>query len=52
MGYCRRPSGFLVRLGWSHGDQEIFTVEELQKYFSLEKIGKANAIFSPDKPAG
>ena len=50
MGYLPEAMiGFLVRLGWSHGDQEIFTVEELQKYFSLDKIGKANAIFSPDK---
>ena len=50
MGYLPEAMiGFLVRLGWSHGDQEIFTVEELQRYFSLDKIGKANAIFSPEK---
>ena len=50
MGYLPEALvNFLVRLGWSHGDQEIFTMEELQKYFSLEKIGKANAIFNPDK---
>lgn len=50
MGYL--PEGlicFLVRLGWSHGDQEIFTVDELIKLFSLASIGKANAVFSPDK---
>lgn len=40
---------FLVRLGWSHGDQEVFTIEELFKYFSLEKIGKAPAVFNPEK---
>ncbi|MBI1860017.1 MAG: glutamate--tRNA ligase [Deltaproteobacteria bacterium] len=40
---------FLVRMGWSHGDQEIFTVDELIKVFSLDKIGKANAIFNPEK---
>ncbi|MBY0370927.1 glutamate--tRNA ligase, partial [bacterium] len=40
---------FLVRLGWSHGDQEIFTIAELHKFFSLNHIGKANAVFSLDK---
>lgn len=40
---------FLARLGWSHGDQEIFTLEELKKHFSLDKIGKSNAIFNQDK---
>lgn len=40
---------FLVRLGWSHGDQEIFTVDELTRLFSLDHIGKASAVFSPDK---
>jgi glutamyl-tRNA synthetase len=40
---------FLVRLGWSHGDQEIFTIEELQKVFNIEHIGKANAVFSLEK---
>lgn len=40
---------FLVRLGWSHGDEEIISVERLKQVFSLEKIGKANAIFNPDK---
>ncbi len=40
---------FLVRLGWSHGDQEIFTIEELKKHFSIEHIGKANAVFSLEK---
>lgn len=40
---------FLARLGWSHGDQEIFTVDELKQYFSLEKIGKTNAVFNPEK---
>lgn len=40
---------YLVRLGWSHGDQEIFTKEELVKYFSLDSVGKKGAIFDPDK---
>jgi len=50
MGYLPEAMiNFLVRLGWSHGDQEIFTIDELKKYFSLEKIGKANAVFNPEK---
>jgi glutamyl-tRNA synthetase len=40
---------YLVRLGWSHGDQEFFTVEELIEKFSLENIGKSAGIFDPDK---
>ena len=40
---------YLVRLGWSYGDQEIFTREELIKYFSLENVGKAAAVFNPEK---
>ena len=34
---------FLARLGWSHGDQEIFSQEELVHNFSLEHVGKATA---------
>ncbi len=40
---------YLVRLGWSHGDQEIFAREELIRYFSLENVGKAASIFNPEK---
>jgi glutamyl-tRNA synthetase len=40
---------YLVRLGWSHGDQEIFTPEELIQAFSLEAVGKSPAVFNPDK---
>jgi glutamyl-tRNA synthetase len=36
---------YMVRLGWSHGDQEIFTQDELIKFFSLESVGKKSAIF-------
>jgi glutamyl-tRNA synthetase len=39
----------LARLGWSHGDQEIFSVDELIKYFSLEHVGKSAAVFDMDK---
>jgi glutamyl-tRNA synthetase len=40
---------YLARLGWSHGDQEIFTREELMQYFSLDHVGKKGAIFDVNK---
>ncbi|HJM68455.1 MAG TPA: glutamate--tRNA ligase [Candidatus Babeliales bacterium] len=40
---------YLVRLGWSHGDQEIFTREELIKLFTLDGVGKSGAIFDIEK---
>ena len=40
---------YLARLGWSHGDQEIFTREELIRYFSLEHITTSAAVFNPEK---
>ncbi|MBI9084753.1 MAG: glutamate--tRNA ligase [Desulfobacterales bacterium] len=40
---------YLVRLGWSHGDQEFFTREELIEKFSLEHIGKSAGIFDLEK---
>lgn len=40
---------YLVRLGWSHGDQEVFTTEELIKYFSIDDVGKHGAIFDYNK---
>ena len=39
----------LVRLGWSHGDQEIFTTQELIDLFSLEHVGKSAGIFNMKK---
>lgn len=42
---------YLVRLGWAHGDQEIFTIEELISYFSLEAIGSKGSIFDIKKLA-
>jgi len=38
-----------VRLGWSHGDQEVFTQEELIRDFSLENVGKSAAVFNQEK---
>jgi glutamyl-tRNA synthetase len=40
---------YLARLGWSHGDQEIFSREELISYFDVADINKSAAIFNPDK---
>src|SRR5262245_2238417 len=40
---------YLARLGWSHGDQEIFTREELIREFDLAHIGKAGAVFDMTK---
>lgn len=40
---------YLVRLGWSYGDQEIFTREELVEKFSLEHLGKSAGVFNPEK---
>jgi glutamyl-tRNA synthetase len=40
---------YLARLGWSHGDQEVFTREELVKFFSLEAVGKSASVFNPEK---
>ena len=40
---------YLVRLGWSHGDQEIFSIEEIEKIFSIDKVGKSPAKFDAKK---
>ena len=40
---------YLVRLGWSHGDQEYFTRAELIEKFSLANIGKSAGVFDPEK---
>src|SRR5215831_15784363 len=40
---------YLARLGWSHGDQEIFSREELIRDFDLGEVGKAGAVFDYTK---
>lgn len=42
---------YLARLGWSHGDQEIFSLSELIQHFSLDHIGTKGAIFDFEKLA-
>jgi len=50
MGYLPEALvNYLVRLGWSHGDQEVFSREELIRFFSFEHVGNAAAIFNPEK---
>ena len=40
---------YLVRLGWSHGDQEIFTREEMIAAFDIKDVNKAASAFNPEK---
>ncbi|HWH80044.1 MAG TPA: glutamate--tRNA ligase [Candidatus Binatus sp.] len=50
MGYFPEAVvNYLVRLAWSHGDQEIFTRQELIEKFSLENVGKSAGVFNPEK---
>lgn len=50
MGYLPEALiNYLVRLGWSHGDQEIFSRSELVEYFRLEDVGKSPGVFNPEK---
>lgn len=39
----------LARLGWSYGDQEKFTMDELVEKFSLENVGKSAGVFNAEK---
>src|SRR4030042_985060 len=50
MGYLPQAVvNYLVRLGWSYGDQEEFSREELIEKFSLEAVGKSAAAINPGK---
>jgi glutamyl-tRNA synthetase len=40
---------YLARLGWSHGDQEIFTLEEMCRLFDIADVNKSAAAINPDK---
>jgi len=42
---------YLARLGWSHGDEEIFSREQLIEWFDLEHISQSPARFNPEKLA-
>jgi len=50
MGYLPEALvNYLVRLSWSHGDQEIFTLPELIEFFDIHDVGKSAAVFNPEK---
>lgn len=40
---------YLVRLGWSHGDQEIFSVEEMIRLFDIGDVNASASAFNPEK---
>jgi glutamyl-tRNA synthetase len=40
---------YLARLGWSHGDQEIFSREELIEYFTLDHVTKSPGVYDEEK---
>jgi glutamyl-tRNA synthetase len=50
MGYLPEAMvNYLVRLGWSHGDEEIFSLAELIEKFSIEAVGRSAGVFNTDK---
>ena len=50
MGYTPQALlNFLVRLGWSHGDQEIFSFEEMCELFDPKDINKSASIYNTEK---
>lgn len=40
---------YLVRLGWSHGDQEVFSLDEMIELFELGEVNRAASTFNPEK---
>jgi len=40
---------FLVRLGWSHGDQEVFSVQQMIEAFDFDHVQKSSAVFNTEK---
>jgi glutamyl-tRNA synthetase len=50
MGYLPEAMlNYLARLGWAHGDQEIFTTAELIQHFDLSQVNRAAAVFNVEK---
>ncbi|PLY00261.1 MAG: glutamate--tRNA ligase [Desulfuromonas sp.] len=50
MGYLPEAMvNYLVRLGWSHGDEEIFSMQDLIEKFSLDSVGRSAGVFNPEK---
>jgi len=44
-------ANYLARLGWSHGDDEVFSMAELEQWFDLAHVSRSPAKFDPDKLA-
>ncbi|WP_343192216.1 glutamate--tRNA ligase [Buchnera aphidicola (Formosaphis micheliae)] len=40
---------YILRLGWSHGDQEIFSIKEMKELFTLDNVGKSSSCFNIKK---
>ncbi|MFT5573891.1 MAG: glutamyl-tRNA synthetase [Cryomorphaceae bacterium] len=40
---------YLVRLGWSHGDQELFSMQDLLELFKIEDVSRSPSTFNPEK---
>ncbi|MCA9497573.1 MAG: glutamate--tRNA ligase [Nitrospira sp.] len=50
MGYLSEALiNYLVRLGWSHGDQEIFSIQEMVDFFDFKQVQASAAVFNPEK---
>jgi glutamyl-tRNA synthetase len=50
LGYLPEAlNNYLVRLGWSHGDDEIFSRAEMIEKFDINHVGRAPSVFNPDK---
>lgn len=50
MGYLPEALiNYLVRLGWSHGDQEIFSIQEMVEFFDFKQVQASAAVFNPEK---
>jgi glutamyl-tRNA synthetase len=50
MGYLPQAVvNYFARLGWSHGDQEIFSRAELEELFELKDVGKSASVMNPEK---
>ena len=50
MGYLPQALvNYLVRLGWSYGDQEIFSIREMIENFSFDHVQSSAAVFNPEK---
>ena len=40
---------YLVRLGWSHGDQEVFSIDEMVRLFEIDAVNRAASVFNDEK---